>query len=93
MTEEAHKESKGPQHKDLRALILYVGVPLLLYLPGEEPPHKELLGRDPNWVIFRVFLYVCVLFFGLELLQNQFPETRRETNKKCTIAVEEVKQR
>ena len=31
----------------------------------KNPPHKEFLGRDPNWWIFRVFLYVHVLFFDL----------------------------
>ena len=48
-TKKNHKESKGPQHKDVRALILYVGVPLLLYSPGEEP---------------RVFLCVYVHFLA-----------------------------
>ena len=44
----------GPQHKDLRAPILYVTGPLLLYFPGKEPPHKKCLGWDPNWRIFGV---------------------------------------
>ena len=39
--EKPHKESKGPLHKELRALTLDVGVPLLLSFPGEEPPHMK----------------------------------------------------
>ena len=58
------KNRRGPEHKDLRALILYVGGPLLLYFPGKEPPHKEFLGWDPNRGISGAFLYVYVLLSG-----------------------------
>ena len=46
---EIKNQMETAQHKDLRAPILYVGgVPLLLYFPGKEPPHKENLGSDPT---------------------------------------------
>ena len=42
------------------------GGPLLLYLPGEESPHKEFLGWDPNRGIFRgISLGLCA-FFALD---------------------------
>ena len=43
-------------------MLYWGGGPLLFYFPGQEPPHKEVLGWDPNWGIFGVFLYVYVLF-------------------------------
>ena len=55
-----HNELKGPQHKDLRAQIPYVGESLLLDFPGKEPPHKEFLGGTLTGEFSAVFLYVYV---------------------------------
>ena len=80
---------KGPPHKDLRAPILYVGGgPLLLYFPGKEPPHKEVLGWDPDCGIFGVLLYVYVLFSALERSDPQKIWLSRCTNP-CTYNSQE----
>ena len=59
--EESHEDThirnrKGRQnHKDLTAPIPYVGCLL-------KTRQTLLLGRNPNWEIFRVFLYIYALF-------------------------------
>ena len=47
--------------------------PLLLYVPGKGPPHKEFSGWDPNQGIFEAFLYVDVLFSLLTWTSQSFP--------------------
>ena len=56
-----HKESKGPQHRHSRVLLLYVGVSLrLIFL--RRAPHQELSGWNPISGVFKELLCVYMVF-------------------------------
>ena len=72
------KNYRGPQHKDLRAAVLYVGggASSALSSRKKEPPQKELLGSDPSWRGFGViYFFMFMRFFFSRSWSEGHPKT------------------